>query len=208
MSIQDPTAEKSKWQVKREASYETLVQSAMRQFHDRGYAVTRVEDIVAGTGYTSGAFYFHFKNKADCFWHAIEYRQQRRGDWSRITDGLDPATTPLPELLHRLFGRFDAAVEGRFNWALVMVEFRNQHRDEPATLERLRTVYAVWHADIARFVVALQNGGWISADRDVDQVTTQLFAATEGVRTHAAVYSLESAAVESALVDLLTRILE
>ncbi|HEX3737923.1 MAG TPA: TetR family transcriptional regulator [Solirubrobacterales bacterium] len=53
-------ATKTKWQQKREASHAALVDSAMHRFHEQGYAATRVEDIVAGTGYSSGAFYFHF----------------------------------------------------------------------------------------------------------------------------------------------------
>jgi len=57
-----------------------------------------------GTGYTSGAFYFQFKNKADCFWHVVAHRERLRGDWaSEITRGLDPATAGLEDVLARTF---------------------------------------------------------------------------------------------------------
>jgi len=199
--------ERTKWQVKRGASYERLVDSAMRQFHDRGYAATRIEDIVAGTGYTAGAFYFHFKNKADCFWHAVEYRQRQRGDWSRLTADLDPATTPLAEILDRVFGHFATTHNGMHHWALVMVDFYNQHRGDPEHQERLTATYARWHAEIVRFVDALQEGGWVNRDRDPDVLATQLFAATEGFRVHAALYDRDPDVMGPALVELLASVL-
>lgn len=196
---------KTKWQAKREASYLALVESAMRQFHARGYALTRVEDVVAGTGYTSGAFYFHFKNKTECFWHVIEHRQRLRGDWSRVTEGLDPSTASLADVLGRVFAHFRAVDGGFGNWFLVMVDFHQQHRDDADAVERLRVIYDSWHADVARFVGALQQGGWISPARDADTIAAQLFAATEGFQAHATLYSFDAG---TALADLLVRILE
>ena len=199
---------RTKWQEKREASYQALVDSAMRQFHNRGYDKTRLEDILEGTGYTSGAFYFHFKNKADSFWHAIEHRQRKRGDWSQITAGLDPATTSLTEILTRVFGHFTAIHEGMHYWPLVMVDFYNQHRDDPVVQERFKAVYQCWHADIARFVATLQQRGWVDRERNPDILATQLFAATEGFRVHTALYTLDPDAAGTALVELLAAILE
>ena len=207
--MQSATTEKrTKWQEKREASYLALVDSAMRQFHNRGYEQTRIEDILAGTGYTSGAFYFHFKNKADCFWHAIEYRQSQRGDWSQLTAGRAPETTPLTEILTRVFGHFAAIHEGMHYWPLVMVDFYNQHRTDPDVRERFEAVYKRWHGEIVRFVTALQDGGWVNRDRDPAILATQLFAATEGFRVHTALYTLEPHATGAALVELLTSLLD
>jgi len=62
-------AGRTKWDHKRDASYNALVRSATHRFQAKGYAATTVADIVAGTGYTPGAFYHLFANKADCFWH-------------------------------------------------------------------------------------------------------------------------------------------
>lgn len=199
---------KTKWDEKREASYLTLLDSATRQFHTRGYAATRVEDIVADTGYTHGAFYFHFKNKADCFWHAIELRQQQRGDWPKLLDGLEPETTPIREILTRVFARFDETQGGMHDWLLVMVDFRYQHRDDPDARERFKTVYEQWRSEIARFVAALQQGGWVAGDRDPDFLALELFAATQGLQTHAALYEIDQAVMQSAIIDVVARILE
>jgi TetR/AcrR family transcriptional repressor of nem operon len=207
--MQAATAKKTKWQVKRETSYEALVDSAMRRFHDLGYAATRVEDIVEGTGYTGGAFYFHFKSKADCFWHVIEHRQRRRGDWaSTVTRGLDPATTSLEEVLARVFARFAEAEQGISVWVLVMVDFFQQHRDDPEAHARLTAVYERWHAEIEQFVVALQRDHWVATERDAHTLTTQLLAATEGLTAHARMYALDPATVQRALIDMLVRLLK
>ncbi len=199
---------KTRWQEKREASFDALVRSAMHRFNERGYAATRIEDIVEGTGYTSGAFYFHFKNKADCFWHVVEHRQRLRGEWSRVTAGLDPAATPLAEILRRVFGHFDTAVVGRLNWHLAIVDFFNQHRGDLDTQTRFAAAYKTWHTEIERFVIALQDGGWIDRDRDADLLATQLFAATDGLRTHAALYSFDAERFHRALIDMHVRILK
>lgn len=199
---------KTKWQQKRESSYRALVDSAMRRFHERGYNATSVEDIVAGTGYTSGAFYFHFKGKADCFWHVVAHRRQLRGDWSQIAAGLDPAVTPLETVLERLLAHFAESLDGLNDWFLVMVDFSRQRKTEAGTAAHFREFYAGWHAELERFVRSLQEGGWVAANRDPYLLTTQLFAAAEGLGAHATLYEIDPEHARTALLDMLARILK
>ena len=202
--MQDIQEKKTKWQLKREASLDALTRSAMRQFHDHGYAATRVEDIVEGTGYTSGAYYFHFKNKADCFWHVIAYREQLRGDWpTQILDGLDPATTGLEQVLGSVFAHFAAAESGASAWVLVMVDFHQQHRYDPEAQTKLAETYRRWHAGLAGFVTALEQGGWVDPKRDPELLATQIFAYTEGTITHTNLYKLDQPGLIDGLVRLL-----
>jgi len=194
---------KTKWQERREASLEALVRSAMRQFHERGYAATRVEDIVEGTGYTSGAFYFHFKNKADCFSQVIALRDRLRGDWpDEVLEGLDPASTSLEAVLEKLYARFAATEAGISAWVLIMVDFHQQNRNDPAIQAELAETYRRWHHDIARFVRGLQRGGWIGPDRDPDLLAGQVFAYGEGMIVHSNLYQLD----RPGLIDGLLRL--
>jgi AcrR family transcriptional regulator len=197
---------KTKWQLKREASYEALVEAAARRFHDHGYAVTRVEDIVSDAGYTSGAFYFHFANKAECFWHVIDARERQRGDWTRLLDGLDPAAVGLADVLARVFSSFAETLQGLNDWILVMVDFRQQHRDDPEVGLRLREIYARWHDELARFVVALGRGGWIPAETDAALVATEAFAFAEGLTTHVRLYDIDEVTARKALIGGLVRL--
>lgn len=200
---------KTKWQVKREASYARLVESAAQRFHEHGFAATSVESIVAGTGYTGGAFYFHFANKTECFWHVVADRERRRGDWAaELTKGLTPADASLESVLERAFARFAAAEDGLHEWVLVMVDFHQQHRDDPEVQARLAEVYAGWRRNVARFVSALQAGGWVDPGRDAELVARQVFAYAEGTIVHDRLYrgggDSES---REALLDGLVRLL-
>lgn len=200
-------AKKTKWDVKREASYEALLRSAMLSFHTRGYAATTVDNIVAGTGYSSGAFYFHFTNKTDCFWHVLAYRERVRGDWSRLAANLDPTTTSLEEVLGRVFTHFEASLEGVTAWVLVMVDFHQQHRSDEEARAKLAESYRRWRNELATFISVLQAGGWISMERDPEVVAQQVFAYAEGVTVHTALYGLDNATLQQAFIDGLTRLL-
>ena len=199
---------KTKWEEKREASYAVLVRAAMRRFHERGYGPTTVSDIVAGTGYTGGAFYFHFDNKADCFWHVIRHREEMLGSWwEAALDGVNPESATLEQVLARAFAHFAEALEGFTEGVLVMADFHSQHRGEPEAMARLSEVYGHWRLQLERFVAALAEGGWIDRNRDPILLATQMFAFGEGMTVHARIYSLDEETVQPALIDGLVRIL-
>lgn len=48
---------------KAEATRHTILEKAFGLVYARGYQATSVDDILATTGVTKGAFYYHFKNK-------------------------------------------------------------------------------------------------------------------------------------------------
>jgi AcrR family transcriptional regulator len=199
---------KTKWQTKREASYAALVRAAMRRFHERGYAATTVNDIVEGTGYTAGAFYFHFDNKADCFWHVIRHREELLGSWwEGALDGVDPNSASLEQVLARAFSHFAEALDGLTEGVLVMADFHAQHRADPEAMAGLAEVYGRWRLQLERFVAALAAGGWIDRDRDPVVLATQMFAFGEGMTVHARIYSLDEETVRPAVIDGLVRIL-
>jgi TetR/AcrR family acrAB operon transcriptional repressor len=195
------------WQEKREASYEALVRSAMRCFYERGYTLTRVEDIVGSTGYTSGAFYFHFKNKADCFWHVIDYRQRRRRGWDAFLDGIDPSSVSLQEVLSRAQAGL-APDEGLSGWTIVMVEHFQQHREDPRVAERFAELFRGWQRTQTAFVQRLQDRGWVHPSRDAKMVALQLLSFVEGLAVHSIVFGIEPKAARAALVDGTARLLQ
>jgi TetR/AcrR family transcriptional repressor of nem operon len=172
-----------------EASYRALVEAAMRCFHDRGYAASTVEEIVQAAGYTRGAFYWHFADKADCFRHVIAYRERLRGDWPlEVLDGLDPQTSSLEAVLAKVFAHFAESDHGVSAWVLVMVDYYQQQRGNPDAARLLAEVYRHWHDQIARFVAALQQHGWIDGGRDPHRLARQAFAYVEGTTTHSRLY--------------------
>ncbi|MGH2363786.1 MAG: TetR/AcrR family transcriptional regulator [Chloroflexota bacterium] len=202
-------AGKTKWDDKRDASYNALVRSAMHSFQIKGYAATTVADIVAGTGYTAGAFYHLFTNKADCFWHVIASRERLRGDWSKLAQEVDPSTTPLEQLLERVFGHFATSPDGLTEWVLVMVDFHQQHRDDTEAMAKLAGTYVRWRDEAARFVEAPRANGWIATQTDSQLVAQEVFAYAEGTIVHTTLYGgAENAArARRALLDGLVKLL-
>jgi AcrR family transcriptional regulator len=194
-------------QARREASYRALVESALRLFQVRGYAAATVNEIVAPTPYSPGAFYYHFANKAECFWHVVEYRDQLRGEWWVIPDGISPANATLTEVIANTVGRLADSLHGYTAWTAVVVDFYQQHRDEPETRVRLSELYGAWREQVGRFMRNLQDRGWIDPARDPDLLAVQVLAFQEGLSTHQTVFSFDDALLRAASVEGLVRLL-
>jgi AcrR family transcriptional regulator len=196
---------KTKFDLRREASYEALVISAMRCFYERGYTATRVDDIAAGAGHTSGAVYYHFGSKAGAFWAVDEFRRARRAGWENVVEGLDPAT-PLEQIVRRVFGGFGEALEGLHAWTLVAADFRHSHRDDSEAMARLAALYSSWIDELTGFVERLQKGGWVDPALDPRLVAKIDFGFVEGMSAHAIVFSLPAAELRETLVAGVLRI--
>jgi AcrR family transcriptional regulator len=190
---------KTKWQRKRESSYEALVTAAMHCFHDRGYAATRVEDIAEAAGYTSGAFYFHFANKKECFFHVLEFREKVRGSWWTLVEAHSPSDTDLLTVLAEVFARFDETLQHTPAWTLVVVDFFQQHRADPEAIARLHESYARWQAEGAKLIGALQAGGWVDATRDASDLASSVVAYVEGLTSHQVIFDVDRASYERVL---------
>ena len=186
---------------RRQASYRALIDSAMHQFHNRGYAATTIQDIVELTPYTHGSFYHHFKNKEDCFWKVIAEREKARPEWWRITEGLDPKSTSLEQLLQQVFAGFAKGLQGLNVWVLVMVDFFQQSRGDPEIQARLAEIYEGWQNELRQFVANVQAGGWIAEDRDPSLLAMEIFAYQEGLATHASLYSIDPETFNAATID-------
>jgi AcrR family transcriptional regulator len=206
MNVSTPARRRPRYD--RDASRTAIVEAAMRRFAAQGFAGTRVEDIVEAAGYTRGAFYFHFENKLDCFWAVVDHRERMRGDWAdAATEGLDATTASLTDVLARTFARFAESERGVTDWVLVMVDFFQQHRNEPELADKLAPIYAVWQDNIRRFVAGLQRGGWVDPRADAALLATQVFAYVEGLSVHARLYGLTPDEQGRALYDGLLRLL-
>ena len=105
---------------------------------------------------------------------------------SRRGAELDPKATGLEGLLERVFAHFAVSLEGLTEWVLVMVDFHQQHRDDPEALTKLARVYSRWRDEVTRFIDVLQANGWIAPPNDPALLTQQVFAYAEGLTVHAA----------------------
>ena len=62
----DPNLE-PRWQRRAEASPRELLEAALLEFVTRGYAATRLEEVVRRAGVSKGTLYLYYENKAELF---------------------------------------------------------------------------------------------------------------------------------------------
>lgn len=58
---------KPRWQRRKEARPEEIVNAALATFAEYGFAAARLDDVAARAGVTKGTIYLYFKNKEDLF---------------------------------------------------------------------------------------------------------------------------------------------
>lgn len=56
-----------RWARRKEARPQELLEAALSQFVERGYAATRLEDVAAHAGVSKGTLYLYFTNKEELF---------------------------------------------------------------------------------------------------------------------------------------------
>jgi TetR/AcrR family transcriptional regulator, transcriptional repressor for nem operon len=188
-----PARAKSKFQVRRERTYDDLLASASVTFAHKGYARTTIDDIVAGTPYTRGAFYFHFEGKRECFLDVIALRQSLRSNWTDVPYEMDPAATPIEEMMAVALRQMRSPDKGAPTLLLAMVDFFQAHRNDADITEVLTYIHRNWVWEIARFIEGLKEQGWITSNRSSKDIATHLFAVVEGLRVHQALYGLDVA---------------
>jgi AcrR family transcriptional regulator len=187
---------KNKFQLKREATYQLLIEAGMTCFAEKGYAATTLGDIVARTGHTKGAFYGHFESKEQLFLHILDYQLQITNGWTNVPEEFSPADTTLEEVLVITLTRLGQMLKGINNWILVLVDFYQQTKHLPEIQAKLKEKYREWVAGIEDLITVLQERGWISREKDTRLIAMQVIAFNEG-------YTIFSVLFEGTNTDVL-----
>ncbi|MDK3258850.1 ScbR family autoregulator-binding transcription factor [Blastococcus capsensis] len=142
------------------ATRQLIIDIAAREFSERGYAATSLSDIVAGTGMTKGALYWHFASKESV---AIAVVHQMFETW--------------PVMLGEVLGSHDDALE-----ALVAVTYvageqfakdpviraskRLMSELPPEAMAKLPQPYVGWQHALAKLISDGQARGQINPQAD------------------------------------------
>ncbi|WP_171056159.1 TetR/AcrR family transcriptional regulator [Paenibacillus sinopodophylli] len=177
---------KNKFQIKREATYQLLLEAGMSCFSEKGYAATTLGDIVARTGHTKGAFYGHFTSKEQLFMHVLDYQIQLTNGWTDIPKQYNTADTTLEEVLLITLSQLGQMVKGIDKWIVVLIDFYQQTKHDSEMHGMLKEKYRNWIAGIEALVITLQEKGWIPPEKDAHIIAIQVIAFNEGY----AVFSL------------------
>lgn len=162
---------------------DAIVDAALVEFHQHGYAATGVAAITGSAGAPKGSFYNHFRSKADL---AMEVAD-RFAAASPI--GL-LADASVPRVVDRITGYFDAMLD-----RLAGIDFRygcllgnlavDTATDEPAVAAHVDEVFDAWVARLATAVRAAQDQGDVATALDADLVAAQLVDLWEGAALRA-----------------------
>jgi AcrR family transcriptional regulator len=159
------------------ATRASILQTAAEVFAERGYAETTLSELIARSGLTKGAFYFHFTSKEQLALAVLEEKQrqwlefvsQRALAKSAAIDQLGPSALPSSSCTartraptaHRAWPATSSACE------------LARHRQGPdARLDR----HGRWHHQPA------QQDGDLPAQLDATVLATILVAATDGLK--------------------------
>jgi len=171
---------KNKFQLKREATLQQLIDAGFSCFLEKGFAATRIEDIVVRAGFTRGAFYFHFKTKEEVFFQVLELRSGLRDGWLETPRRYNVKDTTLEQVLSVCIFELERSQVDDRTWFMVMIDFYLQTKNDPHIRNRLKAYYQSWIGEIAEFVDVLKEGGWVASDRNSIQIAAQMWAFAEG----------------------------
>ncbi|RED52832.1 TetR/AcrR family transcriptional regulator [Cohnella lupini] len=196
---------KNKFQLKREATYQLLLEAGLICFSERGYTATTLGDIVERTGHTKGAFYGHFKSKEELFFHILDYQFQITSGWTDIPKEYSPSDTTLEEVITITLTRLSQMQKGVDNWIVVLTDFYLQTKHLPEYQEKLTEKYRQWVAGIEKLIVVLQEQGWIPRDKDPHIIAVQVIAFNEGYTIFSSLFGGSNAeALIQGLVKLMS----
>ncbi|WP_084039179.1 TetR/AcrR family transcriptional regulator [Demequina sp. NBRC 110053] len=168
----------TKFQIKRERTRSDLLRLGIERFLIRGYAPTTIEDVVRDSGYTRGAFYFHFGSKEEFFLEVLRARRDLRGEWWAVVEAAEPADLATALTIAQTeFARTDP--QGS-RWTMVISEFADANRDDESLMAPLRELHAEWCAELGRLMTYAQERGWCRTDLTADELAQDVLAITAG----------------------------
>jgi AcrR family transcriptional regulator len=142
------------------ATRRAILTAAATLFSERGYAGASLSDIVAATGLTKGALYWHFASKEEI---ALSVVRQTFRDWPAVIDETLVAHDDVLDTLVALSRR----IADQFVCDPVVQATKRLMAELPATaLAQLPRPYVGWERTVAALVARGQAEGRINAAVD------------------------------------------
>ena len=154
---------------------EKLLAAAGDVFAAQGFTAATVEEIVERAGFTRGAFYANFADKADAFLTLLE--ETRRADMHAAAELV--ATTPDDQKLQQMQAWYDSLRDPR--WERADAEFGPHAAADPALRARLAARQREVRDAIAAILRAYIESTPITLSVSPDVVASMILAIGEGV---------------------------
>jgi len=139
-----------------------LLGAAGKVFRDLGYAGASLDAIADVAGFSKGAVYSHFANKADLFLSLLESRVDERAEAQRAAVAAGSVTPSA--LIERVF----AASRADPAWRLAVLEFRVVAARDPGLRDRYARVHARTVAGVVEALRSLFDAAGSEPDLPVE----------------------------------------
>jgi AcrR family transcriptional regulator len=153
-----------------------IVEAAAALFSERGYATASLSDIVAGTGMTKGAVYWHFPSKEDI---ALDIVRSMYASWPPLLEGViaahDDALDALRAVTYRAAEQFTSDLTTQAAKRL-LAEL------PPEALAKLPQPYVGWQGALCSLVTEGQRRGQINGAVDAAGTAQVIVASFFGMQ--------------------------
>ncbi|WP_152649165.1 TetR/AcrR family transcriptional regulator [Demequina flava] len=192
----------TKFELRRKKTRADLIVLGLNRFPLKGYGSTTIEDIVRDSGYTRGAFYFHFDSKEEFFIELLSNRPREHGDWLSALDSDN--VTDLRSALIAIVTHFAKSESDQATWTLLTAEFVDANRDDAELLAPLQGLHEVAVAQLAPLVEELVDRDWCRTDLSANSLASQLLSITDGFTLRQRLFGAD---IEP-MLDVYVRVLE
>jgi AcrR family transcriptional regulator len=157
-----------------------VLDSAREQFWNRGYAATRLEDLVAATGLGKGSLYGAFGDKRQLFLNLLKsYSNQQLSNVQQTLTGSGTALERLTRLFEGVARSYAGDTQRR---GCFMVNSTSElHGQDPDVVSLARATYQRVEDLLIACVKDAQQGGELDANADPQELGRLLLAALQGI---------------------------
>ncbi|OJX71268.1 MAG: hypothetical protein BGO95_09515 [Micrococcales bacterium 73-13] len=172
----------SKHDENREATRAELIRLGLLRFPAKGFTATSVREVLADSGISNGAFYYHFPSKEEYFLAVLEQVARESGDFAAAARASDATT------LEGALGELLAALGENAGLSYAIADFVYANRENEAFRARIEAVHRFVIDALAAWNEVQQERGLMRTDRSASELAEMSFAAVEGHLLHHEVY--------------------
>lgn len=146
-------------------------------FGSKGYALTRMDDVIVASGLTKGAIYFHFSSKADLARAVVQDHQQRWLD--RVTEDVLSLSGPREQLLALVPVLTELVLQDHLAWSVGRLTRELELETGSGGLDPLRE----WVTLVADLLARGRDEGTLAFDDDPHDLAAVLVGTFDGVKS-------------------------
>lgn len=166
----------------------TILQKAFELIYTNGYRTTSIDDIIAQTGVTKGAFYYHFKNK-DEMGLAVIQELLSSDNYDSFSNMLQQTGNPVKDIYnlmkYLLIDTDMMVVEYGCPVGNLTQELSSFNRDFAVALQKLA---AHWQQEMEQSINKGKKAGTIRKDVNSRQVVYFIVSGYWGIRNFGKMY--------------------